>query len=127
MELTRVDLHDVDAFLRVVEAGGFARAAERMGLAKSILSRRVSRLEARLGAKLLTRTARGVHVIVTGRGERTSLVVDRASDVLTLAGAEREAVPETVPAEIRRLVTAAHQRPRGLLLLLDLTRTLSST
>lgn len=71
----------------------------------------------------------GVHIIVTsmvnGLGE-TSLVVDRSSDVLTLSAEDREAVPETVPAEIRRLVTAAYQRPRGLLLLLDLTLALSS-
>lgn len=71
----------------------------------------------------------GVHIIVTstvnGLGE-TSLVVDRSSDVLTLSDEDREAVPETVPAEIRRLVTAAYQRPRGLLLLLDLTLALSS-
>lgn len=60
MERSKVDLVDVEAFLQVVEAGGFARAAERTGLAKSILSRRVTRLEGRLGAKLLTRTARGV-------------------------------------------------------------------
>lgn len=72
----------------------------------------------------------GVHIIVTsivnGLGEKTSLVVDRSSDVLTLSAEDREAVPETVPAEIRRLVTAAYQRPRGLLLLLDLTLALSS-
>jgi purine-binding chemotaxis protein CheW len=68
-----------------------------------------------------------VHIIVTAHGERVSLVVDRPSDVLTLADADREAVPETVPAEIRRLVTAAYQRPRGLLFLLDLPLALSTT
>lgn len=68
----------------------------------------------------------GVHVIVTERGETTSLVVDRASDVVTLREADRQPVPETVPEEIRRLVTAVHQRPRGLILLLDLTLALSA-
>lgn len=54
-------LDELRAFVAVVEAGGFSRAAGRLGLAKSIVSRRVSRLEASLGgARLLARTTRGV-------------------------------------------------------------------
>ena len=51
MERSSVDLVDVLAFVRVVETGAFARAAERMGISKSILSRRVARLEEQLGAR----------------------------------------------------------------------------
>lgn len=55
------ELDDLRAFAAVVEAGGFTRAAARLGLAKSIISRRVARLEASLGgARLLARTTRGV-------------------------------------------------------------------
>ena len=54
------ELDDLRAFVAVVEAGGFNRAAARLGLAKSIVSRRVSRLETSLGARLLARTTRGV-------------------------------------------------------------------
>lgn len=55
------ELDDLRAFVAVVEAGGFSRAATRLGLAKSIVSRRVARLEASLGgARLLARTTRGV-------------------------------------------------------------------
>ncbi len=55
------ELDDLRAFVAVVETGGFSRAAARLGLAKSIVSRRVSRLEASLGgARLLARTTRGV-------------------------------------------------------------------
>jgi purine-binding chemotaxis protein CheW len=79
----------------------------------------------RLGMPARSEDTHGVHVVVTDRGETSSLVVDRTSDVLTLLDAEREAVPETVPVPIRRLMTAAYQRPHGLLLLLDLTLTLS--
>jgi DNA-binding transcriptional LysR family regulator len=55
------ELDDLRAFVAVVDAGGFSRAAARLGLAKSIVSRRVARLEASLGgARLLARTTRGV-------------------------------------------------------------------
>jgi purine-binding chemotaxis protein CheW len=69
----------------------------------------------------------GHHVIVTVQGDLASLVVDRTSDVVTVAERTAEAVPETVPSHIRRLVTASYQRPEGLLLLLDPTRVLTTT
>jgi DNA-binding transcriptional LysR family regulator len=83
------DLIDVLAFVRVVETGSFARAAERIGLSKPVLSRRVARLEARLGARLLTRTARGAHP--TGVGQA---YYERASAILADLEAAREVVAE---------------------------------
>ncbi|MCW4460881.1 LysR family transcriptional regulator [Sphingomonas sp. BT-65] len=62
-----VDLLDVIAFVRVVETGSIANAATRLGIAKSIVSRRVSRLEGVLGAQLLTRTPRGTTLTDIGR------------------------------------------------------------
>ncbi|HJL48565.1 MAG TPA: LysR family transcriptional regulator, partial [Polyangiaceae bacterium LLY-WYZ-15_(1-7)] len=47
-----MDLNEVATFVRVVEAGGFSAAADEMGLPKSTISRRVSRLEKRLGVRL---------------------------------------------------------------------------
>ena len=41
---------DLEAFIAVVEAGSFTAAAERLDIAKSAVSRRVSSLEERLGA-----------------------------------------------------------------------------
>ncbi|MBR9906295.1 MAG: LysR family transcriptional regulator, partial [Gammaproteobacteria bacterium] len=58
-EHSRVELLDVIAFIRVVETGSIGNAAARLGIAKSMVSRRVSRLEGVLGAQLLTRTPRG--------------------------------------------------------------------
>lgn len=66
-EHSRVDLLDVIAFIRVVETGSIGNAATRLGIAKSIVSRRVSRLEAVLGAQLLTRTPRGTVPTDIGR------------------------------------------------------------
>ena len=85
------DLIDVLAFVRVVETGSFARAAERMGLSKPVLSRRVARLEERLGARLLTRTARGAQP--TGVGQA---YYGRAAAILADLEAAQEVVAEAV-------------------------------
>lgn len=59
LEHTGLDLDDLRAFFVVAETGSFARAAQRLDTSKSILSRRVARLEEQLSARLLQRTARG--------------------------------------------------------------------
>ena len=85
------DLIDVLAFVRVAETGSFARAAERMGLSKPVLSRRVARLEEQLGARLLTRTARGATPTEIGEAYYA-----RAANVLAELEAAREVVAEAV-------------------------------
>ena len=51
---------EMEAFVRVVESGGFTEAARRAGVSKSAISKQVSSLEQRLGARLLDRTTRRV-------------------------------------------------------------------
>ncbi len=53
-------LMEMEAFAKVVDNGGFTDAAKKMGLSKSAVSKHVSSLEARLGARLLNRTTRRV-------------------------------------------------------------------
>ena len=91
MERSSTDLIDVLGFVRVAETGSFARAAERMGLSKPSLSRRVARLEGQLGARLLTRTARGAAPTEIGKAYYA-----RASAVLAELDAARETVAEAV-------------------------------
>jgi DNA-binding transcriptional LysR family regulator len=91
MERSSVDLLDVLAFVRVAETGAFARAAERMGMSKSILSRRVARLEQQLGAKLLTRTATGATPTVIGDSYYA-----RAANILADLEAAQEVVADAV-------------------------------
>jgi DNA-binding transcriptional LysR family regulator len=91
MERSSVDLLDVLAFVRVAETGAFARAAERMGMSKSILSRRVARLEQQLGAKLLTRTASGAQPTVIG-----DAYYARAANILADLESAREVVADAV-------------------------------
>lgn len=55
------------AFVRAVETGGFSAAARDMGLTPSALSKLVTRLEDRLGVRLLQRTTR--RLLLTAEGE----------------------------------------------------------
>jgi DNA-binding transcriptional LysR family regulator len=91
LERSSVDLVDVLAFVRVVETGAFARAAERMDISKSILSRRVARLEEQLGAKLLTRSAQGAAPTDIGQA-----YYSRASNILADLEAAQEIVAQAV-------------------------------
>jgi DNA-binding transcriptional LysR family regulator len=54
--------NDLMLFARVVDEGSFSRAAERAGLPKSTVSRRIAMLEAQLGERLLLRTTRKLTV-----------------------------------------------------------------
>ncbi len=58
---------DIQAFIAVVEAGSFTAAADRLDLAKSAVSRRVSSLEEGLGVQLLRRTTRVLNLTDSGR------------------------------------------------------------
>src|SRR4029453_17576973 len=54
--------NDLLLYARVVDERSFSRAAERLGLPKSTVSRRVSALEGQLGERLLLRTTRKLTV-----------------------------------------------------------------
>jgi DNA-binding transcriptional LysR family regulator len=60
-------LQAITAFARVVESGSFARAAERLDVSVSSISRQVSELEAHLDARLLNRTTRRLSLTESGR------------------------------------------------------------
>jgi DNA-binding transcriptional LysR family regulator len=53
-----LDPGDLLLFSRIVECGSFSLAAERVGLPRSTVSRRIALLEAKLGERLLQRTTR---------------------------------------------------------------------
>jgi len=59
--------HAIEAFVRVVEAGSFAGAAQRMDVSVSSVSRLVGDLEAHLGTRLLHRTTRRLSLTEAGR------------------------------------------------------------
>ena len=69
--------HELNAFIAVVEAGGFTAAARRTGDSQSAISKAVGALERRLGVALFNRSTRTV--TLTDQGQR---YYDRAKPLL---------------------------------------------
>ena len=63
-----VEPNDLLLFARIVEAGSFSMAAQRLDLPKSTVSRRIALLESRLGERLLQRTTRRLVLTEFGAG-----------------------------------------------------------
>ncbi|KIQ27730.1 LysR family transcriptional regulator [Xanthomonas campestris] len=61
-----MDIEDLRTFVEVADAGGVSSAARRLGVSKSIVSRRLVRLESELGVQLLARTTRGAALTEAG-------------------------------------------------------------
>lgn len=61
-----MDVEALRTFVEVADAGGITAAAVRLGVPKSIVSRRLARLEEDLGAQLLARTNRGASLTEAG-------------------------------------------------------------
>ncbi|WNC71745.1 LysR family transcriptional regulator [Thalassotalea psychrophila] len=79
------DLNDMMVFLAVVEMGSFTLAADRLGIPKANVSRKVSRLEQKLGITLLERSTRAQHL--TEAGKRYLIHCKRVHEELDLATA----------------------------------------
>jgi len=61
------DLNDMMLFIAVIDAGSFTLAADWLNIPKANLSRKISRLEQRLGVTLLERTTRSQHITEAGK------------------------------------------------------------
>jgi len=80
------DLNDLYFFANVVQEGGFTAAGRSLGIPKSRLSRRISELESRLGARLLQRNTRGISLTDLGnRYYQHCQVVIAAAEAAELA------------------------------------------
>jgi DNA-binding transcriptional LysR family regulator len=85
------DLEDLRTFVEVADAGGLTPAARRLGLSKSIVSRRLVRLEEELGVQLLSRTTRGAALTEAGatfreHAARVAAELDAARETLSPDG-----------------------------------------
>lgn len=100
----------MQAFVRVVEAGSFTKAAGTLHMSKTSVTQLVQQLEARLRVKLLNRTTRQVHVTADGAAyyERVLRVLadmDDAETSLSAASASpRGRLRVDVPSPLARLV-----------------------
>lgn len=65
--ITMNDLNNILFFARIVEHGSLTSAAESLGVAKSMLSQRLSALEKELGVELIRRTSRRLRVTEIGQ------------------------------------------------------------
>ena len=89
---------DLVAFVAVVNAGSFTAAADRLRLSKSMVSKCVNRLEQSLGARLLQRTTRRLHLTEAG------------TTLFETANAALSSIDEA-----HRAVSKLQAAPRGLL------------
>lgn len=82
-------LRQIEAFVAVVRAGSYVKAAERQETSKAVLSRQVLELEARLGTRLLNRTTRRLSLTETGAAyyERCVQILDDLREADAEAGA----------------------------------------
>lgn len=80
------NLPDIAAFCRVVDTGSFTKAAEQLEISRAVVSKYVSRLEARLGARLLNRTTRRLSLTEAG----TTLYENSHSALAQIEEAELE-------------------------------------
>lgn len=101
-----MDLNRVAAFARVVHDGSFTAAAKALGVPKSSVSRSVAQLEQDLGARLLHRTTRKLHLTEAGsafyeRVARALSDIDEATSVASDAqGQARGLVRVTAPVDV---------------------------
>ncbi|MGV2290613.1 LysR family transcriptional regulator [Trinickia sp. YCB016] len=97
--------HELNAFIAVVEAGGFTAAARRTGETQSAISKAIGALEKRLGVMLFNRSTRSVTLTDQGQRyyDRTKPLVaemdevdsELASSTLDVSGSIRIAVSST--------------------------------
>lgn len=82
-----MEIEDLRMFVEVADAGGVSPAAHRLGISKSMVSRRLLRLEEGLGVQLLVRTTRGASLTEAGGTFR-----DYASRICTEFDVARETI-----------------------------------
>jgi DNA-binding transcriptional LysR family regulator len=107
-------LSGVTVLLAVVEAGTVARAAEALGLSPSGVSRALSRLEQRVGARLLARTTRSLSLTDEGRrfyeqvGPHLAGIEEAAIEAAGSASKVRGRLRVNIDAFFSRIVLSRH-------------------
>jgi DNA-binding transcriptional LysR family regulator len=97
-----MEIEDLQTFVAVADAGGVSAAARRLGVSKSIVSRRLFRVEAELGVQLLARTTRGAALTEAGltfrdHAARASAEIDTARETILPTGELRGRLRVAMP------------------------------
>jgi DNA-binding transcriptional LysR family regulator len=97
-----MDIEDLQTFVEVADAGGVSPAARRLGISKSMVSRRLIRLEEALGVQLLARTTRGAALTEAGvtfreYAAKVCAEIDAAREIILPAGNLRGRLRVAVP------------------------------
>ncbi len=93
-----MELPELQALVKVAQTGSFTRAAELLSTQKAHVSRLITKLEKKLGVRLLERSTRALHLTEVGRE-----VFERAVSILA-------AIEDT-----ERVTQQMHAEPRGVL------------
>jgi DNA-binding transcriptional LysR family regulator len=98
-------LEDLQTFVEVADSGGVSPAARRLNVSKSIVSRRLFRLEEELGVQLLARTTRGAALTEAGvqfrdHAARVCAEIDVARDIILPAGELRGRLRVAAPLSL---------------------------
>ncbi|MBU0724634.1 MAG: LysR family transcriptional regulator [Alphaproteobacteria bacterium] len=118
-----MDVEDLQTFVAVADAGGVSAAARRLGISKSIVSRRLFRIEAELGVQLLARTTRGAALTEAGvtfrdHAARASAEIETARETILPTGDLRGRLRIAMPLAFGPthfapvLADMAHQHPQ---------------
>ncbi|MBC8728981.1 LysR family transcriptional regulator [Paraburkholderia sp. UCT2] len=97
-DVRNVNLNRLAIFVAVIDAGSLSAAATRLGLAKTMVSTHMQRLEAEVGASLLVRTTRRLGVTEAGRTfyEASVKILRATEDALNALGGETSPVRGTL-------------------------------
>ncbi|MCB1484985.1 MAG: LysR family transcriptional regulator, partial [Hyphomicrobiaceae bacterium] len=107
-------ISDLDIFARVARTGNMSAAGREMGLSPAVVSKRISLLEERLGARLFQRTTRQLTLTETGEGYFKRVVdilslVEEAEDYVSRRNTKpRGTLKISVPTTFNRLHIAPH-------------------
>jgi len=82
-------LHGMRTYVRVAELGSFAAVARQMDVARSVITRQIAALEARLGVKLIARSTRSLSLTSAGAS-----YLERCREILRLVEAAESQLAE---------------------------------
>jgi LysR family transcriptional regulator, benzoate and cis,cis-muconate-responsive activator of ben and cat genes len=93
-----MELRHLKSFIVVAELGSIGRAAVRLHISQPPLTRQIHQLEEQVGAQLLVRTARGVHLTDAGR-----MFLEEARNIVALTGLAAERAHQAGEGKLGRI------------------------